>query len=241
VAAPSLPFAREEGDRLVTSWARVEVMVPDSFFQDPPLADDLGGRVETLAFVDVRAREREGDPPRYFALRLPARMQFSYSSSADEYDGEGDKLRVFTSVAGEIFVADVNVVQSSDSVSEIFRALAGARISGAGYTDLAQLFIEGAKINGTGTGVTRSLMEALVSEMARWTSDPTVPLRIPLVAGRATAEDFRFAKLKELPRLNSVFTGIGFEDIQLSVQAAVRKSMSGEAQRTSPMEDLVRY
>jgi hypothetical protein len=241
MAAPRMPFAREDVDSLVVSWARVDIMIPDLFFSDPPLAEDMGGRVETLCFCDVRARETEGAPPRYFGIRLPARLQFTYSDSSEEHDEDGEKVRVFSSVLGEVLVADVNVVQSSENVSEIFRALAGARIRGAGYTDLADLFIEGSKINGASTGVTRGLMEALVSEMARWNKDPAVPFRIPLVAGKAKEGDFNFAKLRDLPRINSVFTGVGFEDIQLSVQSAVRKSMTGETQRDSPMEALLRY
>ena len=140
----------------------------------------------------------------------------------------------------DILIEDVNVVQSSDNVSGLFRVLASARITGVSYVDLASLFIDGAKLNGAGTGVTRSVLEAAISEMARWSKDTSVPLRIPLAAGKATEEDFRFVKLKDLPRLNSVFTGVGFEDIQLAVQSGVRKTMSGEPQRQSPMEDLIK-
>ena len=153
---------------------------------------------------------------------------------------DGDKVRVFASRAGDILIDDVNVVQSSDNVSGLFRVLAAARITGVSYVDLASLFIDGAKLNGAGTGVTRSVLEAAISEMARWNKDTSVPLRIPLAAGRATEEDFRFVKLKDLPRLNSVFTGVGFEDIQLAVQSGVRKTMSGEPQHPSPMEELIK-
>ena len=240
MAASDMPFAREEGNSVVAVWDRVEFLIPESYFAEPPLAEDLGGSVEVLCFVDVRAYEKEGSRPRLFGIRLPARVRVRYSSADVETDEDGDKVRVFSSGAGDILIDDVNVVQSSDNVSGLFRVLAGARITGVSYEDLASLFIDGAKLNGAGTGVTRSVLEAAISEMARWSKDTSVPLRVPLAAGKATQEDFRFVKLKDLPRLNSVFTGIGFEDIQLAVQSGVRKTMSGEPQRPSPMEELIK-
>ncbi len=240
MAASDMPFAREEGNSVVAVWDRVEFLIPESYFAEPPLAEDLGGSVEVLCFVDVRAYEKEGSKPRLFGIRLPARVRVRYSSADVETDEDGDKVRVFSSGAGDILIDDVNVVQSSDNVSGLFRVLAGARITGVSYEDLASLFIDGAKLNGAGTGVTRSVLEAAISEMARWSKDTSVPLRVPLAAGKATQEDFRFVKLKDLPRLNSVFTGIGFEDIQLAVQSGVRKTMSGEPQRPSPMEELIK-
>lgn len=240
MAAADMPFAREEGDSVVAAWDRVEFLVPETYFSDPPLAEDLGGSVDLLCFVDVRAYEKEGSTPRTFGIRLPARVRVRYADASIETDEDGDKVRVFSSRAGDILIEDVNVVQSSDNVSGLFRVLASARITGVSYVDLASLFIDGAKLNGAGTGVTRSVLEAAISEMARWSKDTSVPLRIPLAAGKATEEDFRFVKLKDLPRLNSVFTGVGFEDIQLAVQSGVRKTMSGEPQRQSPMEDLIK-
>jgi hypothetical protein len=240
VATADMPFAQEEGDSIVAVWDRVEFLVPESYFAEPPLAEDMGGSVDLLCFVDVRAYEKEGSKARTFGIRLPARVRVRYTEASIEADEDGDKVRVFSSKAGDILIDDVNVVQSSDNVSGLFRVLAGARITGVSYVDLASLFIDGAKLNGAGTGVTRSVLEAVISEMARWDKDASIPLRVPLAAGKASEDDFRFVKLKDLPRLNSVFTGIGFEDIQLAVQSGVRKTMSGEKQRTSPMEELVK-
>ena len=241
MSKPDLPFAREDGDSVVVTWDRVDVLIPESYFSDPPLAEDLGGSVETLLFVDVRATEKEGGKPRSFAVRMPARLRLNYSESSEEADEEGDRVRVFTTHAGDVLIDSLNVIQSSDNVREIFRALAGARITGVAYEELADLFIEGSKINGAKLGVTRSVLEAVISEMARWKKDNSVPLRIPLAQGKASNDEFRFVKLKDLPRLNSVFTGIGFEDIQLAVQSGVRKTLTGEPQRESPMEEVMKY
>ena len=236
----NMPFATEEGDSIVALWNQVDLLVPDSYFASPPLAEDLGGVIEVLCFIDVRAYEKEGSKPKMFGIRLPARIRLRYTEQSTETDEDGETVHVFTSRAGDILVENLNIVQSSDNVSALFRVLAGARITGVSYVDLASLFIDGAKLNGAGTGVTRSVLEAAISEMARWNKDPSIPLRIPLSQGKATEEDFRFVKLKDLPRLNSVFTGIGFEDIQLAVQSAVRKTMAGEKQQASPMEDLIK-
>lgn len=240
MAVADIPFAREEGDSIVVIWDRVDVIIPDSYFTDPPIAEDMGGVVEVLCFVDVRAYEKPESKPRVFGIRLPAKVRVRYIDASIEENEDGDKVRVFSSRAGDVLVDDVNVVQSSDNVSGLFRILVGARITGVSYPDLGALFIDGARLNGAGTGVTRSVLEAVISEMARWKKDNSIPLRIPLAAGKATEGDFVLVKLKDIPRLNSVFTGIGFEDIQLAVQSGVRKTAMGETQRISPMEELVK-
>ena len=240
MAAANMPFAQEQGDALLATWNTVEILIPETYFQDPPLAEDMGGIVETLAFFDVRATEKESSQPRMFGVRLPAKLRVRYREARSETDAEGDALRVFVAGAGDVLVDDLNIVQSSDNVSALFRVMAGARITGVSYTDMANLFIEGAKLNGANPGVTRMMLEALTAEMARWKKDLSIPLRVPLAAGKASENDVVFVKLKDLPRLNSVFTGLGFEHIQLAVQSGVRKTMAGDPQRVSPMEDIVK-
>jgi hypothetical protein len=235
------PFVREEGGTLVASWWKVEFLIPESFFQDPPLAEDDGGSVETLMFLTVRATEKPDSRPRLFAVSLPARLRILYSASGEEADGEGETVRVFSASEGEVVAGSVEIIQSFDNVLGLFRVLASARVTNVGYEELASLFIDGSALNGSNAGATRSMLEAMVSEMARWKKDESVPLRIPMAAGKAGPTDFRFAKLKDLPRLNGVFTGVGFEDIQLAVQSGVRKTMRGEPQRVSPVEEVLKY
>lgn len=241
MATDSMPFAKEDGDKIIVLWHRLDVLVPEQYFSDPPLAEDLARVVEVLGFFDVRAFEKEGSAPRRFGFRLPARLRLNYTETSVETDEDGDKVRVFTAFAGSTLVDDVNIVQSSDNVSALFRVMASARITGISYVELAGMFIEGAKLNGANPGVTRTVLEAAISELVRWSKDPSTPLRIALAGGKATENDLHLVKLKDLPRLNSVFTGVGFEDIQLAVQSGVRKTRSGEPERTSPMEELVRY
>ena len=240
-AADGAPFLREGEGGAVVAWDRIDVLIPESYFADPPLAEDLGGAVETLCLFDVLAREAPTSRPRRYAVRLPARLRLAYAEAGT--DGEGDDaVRVFTSRAGDVLCSSLSVVQSAGNVGEIFRALAGSRLTGVAYADLPGLFAEGARLNGASAGVTRAVLEAAVAEMARCRTDANVPLRNGLATGKAADEDdFVLHKLKDLPRLNGVFAGIGFEDIQLAVQAGVRKTMSGEKQRESPLEELVRY
>ena len=38
MAVADMPFAREEGDSIVAVWDRVEFLVPESYFAEPPFA-----------------------------------------------------------------------------------------------------------------------------------------------------------------------------------------------------------
>ena len=235
------PFFREEGDSLFVDWDRIDVLIPDEYFVEPAIAADLGGTVDVLCFVDIRAYPKADGKPQNFGIRLPARVKINYSSVNAETTSDGDTVRVFTALKNEVFIEDLLIIQSADNVSALFKVLATARVKGVSYGDLCNLFVDGANLNGSKTGATRGVIEAIISEMVRWDKDINIPLRVAMNRGKATAEDFTVVKLKDLPRLNSVFAGVGFEDMQLSVQSAVRKTNTGEAQRKSVMEDLIHY
>jgi hypothetical protein len=244
MAAGSLgaPFLKEEGGQAIVLWNRIDILIPESYFDSQaPLVEDLGGCLETICLFDVRATETETSKPRLFGVRLPARLLLQYGESSTE--GEGDEqVRVFTLRAGDVLCKSLSVVQSANNVGEIFRAMVGAKLTGVAYSDFAALFADGAKINGASAGVTRAVLEAVVADMARYPKDINVPLRNALAKSLVKSEDdFTMVKLKDLPRLNGVFSGIGFEDIQLAVQSGVRKTMSGEPQRESPMESILTY
>jgi hypothetical protein len=229
------------GTTVVANWWKVEFLIHESSFQDPPIAEDFGDSVDALMFLTVRATEKINSKPRIFSFNLPVRLRVYYSNQTTEADSEGENYRVFSANEGEVIFTTMRFVQSFDNVINLFAILASARITNVDYEELANLFITGSNLNGSNLGVSRVLVEAMISDMARWTKDRSVPLRLALSQGKAKPEDFSFVKLKDLPRLNSAYAGIGFEDIQLAVQTGVRQTMQKVPQRISPIEEVLKY
>jgi len=240
-------FLKVAGGKAVVTAHAVDFLIPDAFFRSPPIAEDLGNRVDTIGLADLRVWADEASrKPSEQSLRIPGDVSLGYSERLpDEVierddDDEDDTYRVYRCHRGEAFIRSTAIIQNAEAVAKIFKAITGARLRGVGYTDLVDLFIEGSRLNGTSPGVTRGLLEAMISEMARHSDDPTQPLRIPLAAGKAEAGDFEFRRLKELPRTQSVFAGLGFEDVNAAVQSGLLRTRTKTRQSVSPMEDLLK-
>jgi hypothetical protein len=242
MAISLIPCFKQDGDSISVAWARVSVLVPEVYFTEPAIAEDLNGRVSTIFFLELLALDKEGGKERRFAVALPAEMIFNYTDSETLTDKEsGEKIRVFNLYKDDVFLETTNTIQNAGYLTQIFKIIAGARIRGVAYENLPNLLIEGSKLSGVGLPIARVLVEAIISELARWDKDESLPLRIPLAKGKALPNEYHLSKLKNIPRLNSVFSGIGFEDINLAVQTAVVKSRTNTKQRISPVEKVIKY
>lgn len=237
-----IPCFKQEGQSIVVTYDRLSVLMPESYFTEPALAEDYNGRVSSIFFLDLVGQEKEGGKERRFSIALPAEMIFNYTDSTTLTDSEsGEKIRVFNLYKNDVFLDTTEIIQNSGFVLQIFKIIAGARIKNVAYEDIPNLLIEGSKLNKVNLSISRVLIEAIVSELARYDKDESLPLRIPLAKGKASSNDFTLSKLKNIPRLNSVFSGIGFEDINLAVQTAVIKSRNNTKQRISPVEKVIKY
>ena len=141
-----------------------------------------------------------------------------------------------------MWIDSLNFIQSVNNVSLIFRVLSSGRInpSTTKYFDIPTMFSNSAKLNNVNPGVVRTLFEAMISDMARWTKDISIPYRIKLAQGQAKDDEYVLLKLKDMPRRNNVFGGIGFEDITTAVQSGVAMTLNNIPMRDSPLEQLAK-
>ena len=237
-----IPCLIERNGSAIVDWERVEIHVPDSYFDEPSIAENYDGILNTVAFVDIVGyMDEKTVKPRKFALRLPARLHFSYSDTSKFTDETGERFRVFTAYRGEVLLEKMKIVRSAANVLELFKIISGARITEVEYDELAALLIDGSELNGVNLGLPNAVLEAMVADMARWNKDDTIPLRVALNTGKATTNDFKFIRLKSLPRLNSVMTGISFEDINMAVQTGIVTTIKNRRQNISPVEHYMKF
>lgn len=141
----------------------------------------------------------------------------------------------------EVFIESSSHVQSLDDAKAFMNSLNGGKIpTSIPYSEMVSRIEYNMEINNIGVPVPSIVLEVMVGEMARDEKDEFTPFR--KIAGRSGAEaGYTFCKLKELPNLNSVFAGVAFEDINKSIQQAVRLTIEDRPQKKQPIEDIIYY
>ena len=100
--------------------------------------------------------------------------------------------------------------------------------------ELVAAFNDNMKLNGASSGIQSEIVEAMVSELIRWSKDQSVPFR--LKTGKVPDTERVFLTIKETARSSSVFSALAFEDVKKAVQSAVLMTRTKQKQRYSPIE-----
>ena len=86
------------------------------------------------------------------------------------------------------------------------------------------------------------LIEAMASEMIRYKKNEAIPFRMVMHLKNVDMKnDYFIMPIKDIARTTSVFNALSFEDIKKSMQASVLMTRSGQAQRQSPVETVLKY
>ena len=169
-----------------------------------------------------------------FTEQLQGNFKLPGTSSEEAYF-------VLKNFKDEVFIESSSHVQSLDDAKAFMNSLNGGKIpTSIPYSEMVSRIEYNMEINNIGVPVPSIVLEVMVGEMARDEKDEFTPFR--KIAGRSGAEaGYTFCKLKELPNLNSVFAGVAFEDINKSIQQAVRLTIEDRPQKKQPIEDIIYY
>jgi len=59
MAISLIPCFKQDGDSISVAWERVSVLVPEVYFTEPAIAEDLNGRVSTIFFLELLALDKK--------------------------------------------------------------------------------------------------------------------------------------------------------------------------------------
>ena len=256
---PADVFKKDQNGFVVLA-DKVEAFIPAAYFDNPPLAVNTGRACNTIGYFMIKAYK--GKQVTSFFIKVPARVdvlfdEISQSVSADEEtvdeeietpskvdndidEDDTDELNYtrLTTFKGNTFIKNAIIVCSPANVSGFFDVVMMGKLKGIPYEDLALTFLRAAKINKARVGANPMILRAIISELVR---NPANGQQFRLTMKSKTDTNFKMVKLKDLPKLNSVFGGLAFEDINTSVQSGVVKTLSAEKQTISPLEAVIYY
>ena len=237
-------FLKVVKEQVVVECYKLQYEIPDVYFEkkENSISTDLHGKVDTLGFLNLLVYADEKDiKPKAYSLKIPVALSLRYSSKGIIKDKDGEKIRTFSCNKGEVFMESTKAAQNADNFYGIFNALLLARLTNVKYEEMVDIILQGSRVNGINLGVNRTLLEAFVSEMARSEIEENVPFRVHYGDGSVGKDGFKFMKLKDVPRVNSPFTSVNFEDAMTSIQKAVHQTIKKKPQKVSPIEQVMKY
>jgi hypothetical protein len=234
-------FLRRSGDALVVDCDHLDIYVPKEYFEDE-IAEIVGEAIKTIGILFMRVRNGESQGV-FHKMVVPNVVTFNYSGeseSTESFFGEPESYMVYTLERDEVFMVSEMFITSAKNVEKYANCLHAGRIPAGKYADNFTQYLDIQRSNGMSMGVPSSTLEVIISELARWSGDITVPYRLALAKG-AGPSDFKMSRIKQLPYLNGTYSAVAFEDIGLALINGVVRSARGTEEPSTPMEDVVKY
>jgi hypothetical protein len=238
-----MDFLKEVNGSLVNTAAELNIYVDKEFFDDG-LAVELGESIRTIGLFYVGVKTSPTSKEIIHRVTIPANVRINFSNrfqSTNAFEGKDPvDFECARLGQGDIFMYTTDHVQSIDSCTAFLRAFNLAKIpSTVPYDDLVGTYKGAGEYNGIGFGVPSLIVEIIISELCRNTSDTTQPFR--LVAGTGKAGSYKMIPIKKIAEVSSVFNAISFENLNQAIQSSISMTRSGKKQRVSPVEKTIFY
>lgn len=232
-------------DSLYLTASKITFYIPqDNFVHE--LSREVGNTVITIASIYVDVFAMDDSDPELFRLNIPVDIQITYQDKTTvvlDFDGEGKKTYIaYTNYRNQmIFESDIHVKSLESAKGFIDVINSGKLNNDIKYgAELLKLYKDNDLLNGINFSVPSTLIEAMLGEMCRDSSDYHIPFRI--TAGSTGKEQgYSFAKIKSLAQITSVFAALSFENMNLSIINSVNLTRSGRKQTTQPIEKIIHY
>lgn len=236
-------FVEKDGAYVVSpKYDKVEVLIPSDYFKNN-LAVPMGEKIHTLGIINMVAYQ--GTKEFVLQLSLPIKLQLNIYGELvpTTFDVNGELVDFMSTTInkGDIFIESVKHIQSLFNSIEFLDWFNGAKISDSvPYNDVTNMFLEASSMNGIGLGVPQVLLDIMLSEMCRDKDDIATPYRLRINKTGKDDNSYKFIPIKEIPRTSSVLAALAFEDITKANRAGIIQTETGQQQRLSPIEDLLK-
>lgn len=237
-------YLKKEKDKFVFTGEELRIYIPDFYF-DTGIAEVIGGRTNTLGLLNCQVITK-GKPGKVETINLPTQINI-YPTEIEKQTltlikgGEAEVYHVAKFFRGDN-ITDTNVVKDSTNVERFLKLLTGGKIpSTVPYGKVIEIWHKNLEINGIKLGVSSTVMESIIRETYRDKSKPEFTFGEVAAKNPNKSEfDYRTANIREVSALNSVFTGIVFENMDQMINSGINITRYKKKQTISPVEKIIK-
>jgi flagellar basal body rod protein FlgC len=240
----AIDFLKKVKSTIVVNTHRLNIYVPAQFF-DSGMANWLGDKCMTTGMFFLEAFGSETAKGKLYKINIPVSMILNFTSKTDVTRQISPKVPEAKYYRlglerGDVLIENLNHIQEIESTISFMDFFNSGKVDkSTPYTELHNIFKESAKMNDVNLGVPSSMVEVMISEMMRDITDTDIPYRQTF--GTAKDKGYQPFSVKDVAKSSSVFSALAFEDINASMQIAVKKTIEGKKQFESPIEKAIYY
>ena len=245
-------FVKQDDDILLNA-NYAEAYIPDELFteidEDVPksaIAYMVGTQIHAIGIFNMRIMESEDDDPKKYPLQT-----FSYPTAIDTFPTEVIKrkmslnneepqmYRVLRYMRGDI-ICSARVVQSTDNCEMFMNMLLKGKIPNTiPYDQLIQVWHDNFKINGISPGTPSVTLQWIISEMSRYTEDPSMQFRKVVGKGNVSMTDYIPGNMRMVASYTNVMNALTFENMGEMLTTSINITRSGAKQDQTPLEKVL--
>jgi hypothetical protein len=244
----NLPFLTKKDNKVVFTGEKLEIYIPAEYFEND-LAEELGLKISTIGiFPMMYYSSLEGTRHTTYQFKLPETIVFSYTESRKEkvsikegYDE--DNYTIYTLYNNDDLIENITMTKSFTNTEGLVKLHNTGRIpSTIKYSDILNLYLENMNTNDCNLGVPSTIIEAVISELARDKDNYEIPFRKAINSNpKLTELDYRQLSIKDLAMVTSTFTAITSENMNVAITSSVNKARNGGVENDTPVEKTIKY
>ena len=238
-------FLKQDKEVTYLKEGYIEVYLP-KWLQENDLIEDTGKSASVIGvFLFRHSKNEDMSGAKLYELKLPVRMTFFYAEKFNKNTKLNnlpeDNYIVYKLYPNSIFnQSNIHVMDILDVYAFLSMITGGKLPDTTKYSERLTLLLKNLQLNGTDLKIPYTLIEIMVSELARSTKDLAIPFRIE--AGKTGKElGYEQVSIKELAMNNSTFSALTFEDLNQAIISSVNKTRNNSPERDTPVETVIKY
>jgi hypothetical protein len=227
----------EQKDNQVICKKALTLILDQDMIEDN-LAEIIDDKLSTIGFLKIAVKDK--DKVKMYRLNLPITIMINATDIYKEenvykIDFEPNDIIIDNSMYA------LSATISAKNANNFLNLVTTGKIAAEAPEEITSIFKKNIEMNGLKLKVQSALIEAMISEMCRYSFNETIPFRLALKSKKVSMKDFTMVNIKEISRLSSVFNAISFEDIKKSIEASVLMTRMNSEQSISPVESTLKY
>lgn len=226
----------------------MELFVPGAYFKKD-LAEQIGDTYKIFGIANfITYNDPDGKSPNPIRLlNIPVKIM-TYPSGYDvrkmdlhSQNGE-EPVVVLKYYTNDIF-CEAYMPKVSINFKHFLQMLDGGKVpSFTPYDEVFNIWKKNMEISGINFDIPDSTYEIVIAERYRSRNNPQKKFGAVLAKDpNHDMTDYVSLSARELTKINSAFTGIIFEDMDMMLTSAVNKANTNKQESLSPMEEIIKY
>lgn len=226
-----------------------EAYIPESLFGDPAkeatIASEFGDGIKTIGMFYMHFFDSDENIDRDKAELYTFNYPNTIITYPSEYETQKlvinnieDRYRILKYYKGDVMMNSF-IKQDSENCELFLKLLTSGKMPKLEYDNLLTAWVKNFQINGLDPTVPAVIMQVIISEMCRYTKDPTKQFRKIAGKVKTTINDYSLMSMNDVSSFSSVLSALTFERFSDKLTTSLIMTLTGQEQNKTPIEKVL--